>query len=63
MMVRRSGEVQMNVSGMSVECQVNVESQSELDIGGCETCTRQHFFVKTYHAFMISDLNAPEPVQ
>ena len=23
---------------MSVECQVNVESQSELDIGGRETC-------------------------
>ena len=23
---------------MSVECQVNVKSQSELDIGGCETC-------------------------
>ena len=34
MMVRRSGEVQMN----SVECQVNVKSQSELDIGGRETC-------------------------
>ena len=30
MMVRRSGEVQMNV--------VNVKSQSELDIGGRETC-------------------------
>ena len=28
----------MNVSGMSVECQVNVKSQSELDIGGRETC-------------------------
>ena len=24
---------------MSVECQVNVKSQSELDIGGRETCT------------------------
>ena len=23
---------------MSVECQVNVKSQSELDIGGRETC-------------------------
>ena len=23
---------------MSVKCQVNVKSQSELDIGGCETC-------------------------
>ena len=37
MMVRRSGEVQMNVSGMSGE-QVNIKSQSELDIGGRETC-------------------------
>ena len=34
MMVRWSGEVQVNVS----ECQVNVKSQSELDIGGRETC-------------------------
>ena len=24
---------------MSVECQVNVKSQSELDIGGRETCS------------------------
>ena len=24
---------------MSVKCQVNVKSQSELDIGGRETCT------------------------
>ena len=24
---------------MSVECQVNVKSQSELGIGGCETCS------------------------
>ena len=23
---------------MSVECRVNIKSQSELDIGGCETC-------------------------
>ena len=38
MMVRWSGEVQVNVSGMSVECQVNFKSQSELDIGGRETC-------------------------
>ena len=27
---------------MSVECQVNVKSQSELDIGGRETC---HLFL------------------
>ena len=26
---------------MSVECQVNVKSQSELDIGGRETCLYQ----------------------
>ena len=38
MMVRWSGEVQVSVSGMSGECQVNVKSQSELDIGGRETC-------------------------
>ena len=24
---------------MSMECQVNVKSQSEIDIGGRETCT------------------------
>ena len=34
MMVRWSGDVQVNVSKMSV----NVKSQSELDIGGRETC-------------------------
>ena len=34
MMVRWSGEVLVNV----VEYQVNVKSQSELDIGGRETC-------------------------
>ena len=28
----------MNVRGMLGECQVNVKSQSELDIGGRETC-------------------------
>ena len=32
-----SGEDQVNVS-LSVEFQVNVKSQSELDIGGRETC-------------------------
>ena len=36
MMVRWSGEVQVNVSAM--QCQVNVKSKSELDIGGRETC-------------------------
>ena len=34
MMVRWSGDVQVNVSKMSV----NVKSQSELDIVGRETC-------------------------
>ena len=34
MMVRWSGEVQVNVSGMSGERQI-----SELDIGGRETCS------------------------
>ena len=38
MMVRWSGEVQVSVRWMSGECQVNVKSQSELDIGGRETC-------------------------
>ena len=33
MMARWSGEVQV----LSVECQVNIQSQSELDIGGPET--------------------------
>ena len=30
---------------MSMECQVNVKSQSELDIGGRETCKEYVFFV------------------
>ena len=38
MMVRWSGEIQVKVSGMLGEHQVNVKSQSELDIGGHETC-------------------------
>ena len=29
---------------MSVECQVNVKSQSELDIGGRETCSLLNTF-------------------
>ena len=32
---------------MSVECQVNVKSQSELDIGGRETC--YHHYHHHYH--------------
>ena len=31
---------------MSVECQVNVKSRSELDIGGCETCFSLALFMK-----------------
>ena len=31
---------------MSVECQVNVKSQSELDIGGRETCS--NFYALKY---------------
>ena len=33
---------------MSVECQVNVKSQSELDIGGRETCLIIPAHDKTY---------------
>ena len=31
-------EVQVNVSGMSGECQLNVRGTSNFDIGGRETC-------------------------
>ena len=41
-MVRWSGEVQVNV----MECQVNVKSQSELDIDGRETCI--HKFLRSH---------------
>ena len=30
---------------MSVECQVNVKSQSELDIGGRETCFKSSLYI------------------
>ena len=32
---------------MSGECQVNVKSQSELDIGGRETCFNDFFKIKS----------------
>ena len=46
MIVRWSGEAQVNVS--AVECQVNVKSQSELDIGGRETCLILVGFLRKY---------------
>ena len=42
---------------MSVECQVNVKSQSELDIGGRETCLNLYFiyvFLKAYMCYIVS---------
>ena len=51
---------------MSVECQVNVKSQSELDIGGRETCTclvvgelKSLLETKTSFRFLI--LSSPSP--
>ena len=35
---------------MSVECQVNVKSQSELDIDGRETCTTYFVFISVFLA-------------
>ena len=38
---------------MSMECQVNVKSQSELDIGGRETCFTLNFVqVTTWYSVM-----------
>ena len=52
-MVRWAGERQVNVRGTSGECQVNVKSQSELDIGGRETFL---FYVLSNSMFLTQTL-------
>ena len=42
---------------MSVECQVNVKSQSELDIGGRETCYNLETGINYYFRVMLIDFS------
>ena len=45
------------------ECQVNVKSQSELDIGGRETCTTTTTTSMAFRQTSYTGLTQPEPYQ
>ena len=43
---------------MSVECQVDVKSQSELDIGGRETCFNLYLYIRILQSQVWTQITA-----